>query len=220
MYFCTFLFQNKVQCIYVLQALAPKPSKRWIAVEEIHEANVDPTRVYLKRLGRRSCYAVQLWSRSWIRRFLLKKMSTVFCRLSDYEPFRKPESKCNFGKAASGSACFLPLKSTFYDSSSCEVIWWVKKKNCQKLIYSRTRKELYAILQSNVISTKSNYVGTKEGLFHETYQYLGVVFYSEKLRHHGLKFEQQQRMQFLMLVETENNCISQTIIIIFQPHHS
>ena len=98
MYFCTFLVQNKVQCIYVLQALAPKPSKRWIAVEEIHEANVDPTRVYLKRLGRRSFYAVQLWSRSWIRRFLLKKMSTVFCRLSDYEPFRKPELKCNSGK--------------------------------------------------------------------------------------------------------------------------
>ena len=98
MYFCTFLVQNKVQCIYVLQALAPKPSKRWIAVEEIHEANVDPTRVYLKRLGRRSFYAVQLWSRSWIRRFLLKKMSTVFCRLSDYEPFRKPELRCNSGK--------------------------------------------------------------------------------------------------------------------------
>ena len=70
-----------------------------------------------------------------------------------------------------------------------------EEKNCQKVIYSRTRKELYAIFQSNVI-TKSNYVGTKEGLFHETYQYLGVVFYSEKLRHHGLKFEQQQRMQW------------------------
>ena len=145
MYFCTFLFQNKVQCIYVLQALAPKPSKRWIAVEEIHEANVDPTRVYLKRLGRRSCYAVQLWSRSWIRRFLLKKMSTVFCRLSDYEPFRKPELKCNSGKphqavlSAFEINVFLGEKKDF-DSSSCEVIWLVKKKIVKKLYIPELEK--------------------------------------------------------------------------------
>ena len=144
MYFCTFLVQNKVQCIYVLQALAPKPSKRWIAVEEIHEANVDPTRVYLKRLGRRSFYAVQLWSRSWIRRFLLKKMSTVFCRLSDYEPFRKPELRCNSGKPHQVVLSAFEINVFWgekdFDSSSCEVIWWVKKKIVKNLYIPELEK--------------------------------------------------------------------------------